>query len=81
MCTPCSRLDDPPEGITSGTALLMINDLSYLKLDRRGAEPLFHVLTEGEERNSAAIVDRLTYHGTIIETVTHAHRLATAEAT
>jgi hypothetical protein len=67
--------------------LLMIAELGYMKLDRRGAELLFQVLTEREEKNSiaiasnqsfsgwtdtftdprlcAAIVDRLTYHGTI----------------
>lgn len=66
--------------------------------DRRGAELLFQVLTEREEKNSiaiasnqsfsgwtdtftdpclcATIVDRLTYHGTIIETGTHSYRLA-----
>ncbi len=69
-----------------------------MELDRRGAELLFQVLTEREEKNSvaiasnqsfsgwtdtftdprlcAAIVDRLTYHGTIIETGTHSYRLA-----
>ncbi|MDQ2709105.1 MAG: IS21-like element helper ATPase IstB [Actinomycetota bacterium] len=78
--------------------LLMIDELGYMELDRRGAELLFQVLTEREEKNSvaiasnqsfsgwtstfsdprlcAAIVDRLTYHGTIIETGTHSYRLA-----
>ena len=68
-----------------------------------GAELLFQVLTEREEKNSiaiasnqsfsgwtdtftdprlcAAIVDRLTYHGTIIETGTHSYRLAHARST
>jgi DNA replication protein DnaC len=63
-----------------------------MELDRRGAELLFQVLTEREEKNSiaiasnesfsgwtktftdprlcAAIVDRLTFNGTIIETGT-----------
>jgi DNA replication protein DnaC len=63
-----------------------------MELDRRGAELLFQVLTEREEKNSiaiasnesfsgwtktftdprlcAAIVDRLTFNGTIIETCT-----------
>lgn len=67
------------------------------ELDRRGAELLFQVLTEREEKNSvaiasnesfsgwtktftdprlcAAIVDRLTFNGTIIETGTTSYRL------
>lgn len=78
--------------------LLIIDELGYMELDRRGAELLFQVLTEREEKNSiaiasnqsfsgwtdtftdprlcAAIVDRLTYHGTIIETGTQSYRLA-----
>lgn len=70
--------------------LLCIDELGYMELDRRGAELLFQVLTEREEKNSiaiasnesfsgwtktftdprlcAAIVDRLTFNGTIIET-------------
>lgn len=82
--------------------LLIIDELGYLELDRRGAELLFQILTEREEKSSiavasnqsfagwtdtftdprlcAAIVDRLTYHGTIIETGTHSYRLAHAQA-
>lgn len=78
--------------------LLCIDELGYLELDRRGAEMLFQVLTEREEKNSvaiasnesfsgwtrtftdprlcAAIVDRLTFNGTIIETGTQSYRLA-----
>lgn len=78
--------------------LLMIDELGYMELDRRGAELLFQVPTEREEKNSiaiasnqsfsgwtdtftdprlcAAIVDRLTYHGTVIETGAHSYRLA-----
>ena len=69
-----------------------------MELDRRGAELLFQVLTEREEKNSvaiasnesfsrwtktftdprlcAAIVDRLTFGGNIIETGTQSYRLA-----
>jgi len=76
--------------------------LGYMELDRRGAEMLFQVLTEREEKNGiaiasnesfsgwtktftdprlcAAIVDRLTYNGTIIETGTQSYRLAHALA-
>ena len=83
--------------------LLMIDELGYMELDRRGAEMLFQVLTEREEKNSiaiasnesfsgwtktftdprlcAAIVDRLTFNGTIIETGTDSYRLAHARAT
>jgi DNA replication protein DnaC len=78
--------------------LLLIDELGYMHLDRHGAELLFQVLTEREEKNSvaiasnqpfsgwantftdprlcAAIVDRLTYNGTIIETGTASYRLA-----
>ena len=77
--------------------LLVIDELGYMSLDTRGAELLFQVLTEREEKNSiaiasnqafsgwtntftdprlcAAIVDRLTYGGTIIETGTTSYRL------
>lgn len=69
-----------------------------MELDKRGAELLFQVLTEREEKASvaiatnesfsgwtktftdprlcAAIVDRLTFNGTIIETGTDSYRLA-----
>lgn len=73
-----------------------------MELDRRGAELLFQVLTEREEKNSmaiasnesfstwpktftdprlcAAIVDRLTFGGNIIETGTDSYRLAHTKA-
>lgn len=35
--------------------LLMVDELGYIELDRRGAELLFQVLTEREENNSIAI--------------------------
>jgi DNA replication protein DnaC len=78
--------------------LLCIDELGYMALDRRGAELLFQVLTEREEKSSvaiasnesfsgwtktftdprlcAAIVDRLTFGGHIIETGTQSYRLA-----
>jgi DNA replication protein DnaC len=78
--------------------LLCIDELGYMELDKRGAELLFQVLTEPEEKASvaiatndsfsgwtktftdprlcAAIVDRLTFNGTIIETGTDSYRLA-----
>jgi DNA replication protein DnaC len=78
--------------------LLCIDELNYMELDRRGAELLFQVLTEREERHSvaiasnesfsgwtktftdprlcAAIVDRLTFAGNILETGTDSYRLA-----
>ncbi|WP_067901978.1 ATP-binding protein [Nocardia vaccinii] len=80
--------------------LLCIDELGYMELDRRGAELLFQVLTEREEKNSvaiasnesfsgwtktftdprlcAAIVDRLTFGGHIIETGSDSYRLARA---
>jgi DNA replication protein DnaC len=82
--------------------LLCIDELGYMELDRRGAELLFQVLTEREEKSSvaiasnesfggwtktftdprlcAAIVDRLTFNGTIIETGTDSYRLASTRA-
>jgi DNA replication protein DnaC len=82
--------------------LLCIDELGYMELDRRGAELLFQVLTEREEKNSlaiasndsfggwtktftdprlcAAIVDRLTFGGNIIETGTDSYRLARTRA-
>lgn len=82
--------------------LLCVDELGYLELDRRGAEMLFQVLTEREEKNSvaiasnesfggwtktftdprlcAAIVDRLTFNGTIIETGTESYCLAQTRA-
>jgi DNA replication protein DnaC len=78
--------------------LLCLDELGYMELDRRGAELLFQVLTEREERSAiaiasnepfsgwtktftdprlcAAIVDRLTFDGQIIETGTTSYRLA-----
>lgn len=78
--------------------LLVIDELGYMRLDRHGAELLFQVLTEREEKASvaiasnqpfsrwadtftdprlcAAIVDRLTFRGTILETGTSSYRLA-----
>ncbi|MFF9691092.1 ATP-binding protein [Streptomyces sp. NPDC014623] len=81
---------------------LCIDQLGYMELDRHGAELLFQVLTEREEKNNvaiasnesfggwtktftdprlcAAIVDRLTFNGTIIETGTDSYRLASTRA-
>ncbi len=78
------------------------DELGYMELDRRGAELLFQVLTEREEKSAiriasyeafsrwtktftdprlcAAIVDRLTFAGQIIETGTTSYRLAHARA-
>src|SRR6266540_298996 len=78
--------------------LLCDDELGYMELERRGAELLFQVLTEREEKNSvaiasnesfsgwtktftdprlcAAIVDRLTFGGNIIQTGTDSYRLA-----
>ncbi len=83
--------------------LLCIDELGYMELDRRGAELLFQVLTEREEKKAsvaiasneafsgwtktftdprlcAAIVDRLTFGGNIIETGTDSYRLAQTRA-
>ncbi|GAA3503425.1 hypothetical protein GCM10019016_105350 [Streptomyces prasinosporus] len=82
--------------------LLCIDELGHVELDRHGAELLFQVLTEREEKNSvviaanasfggwtktfadprlcAALVDRLTFSGTIIESGTGSYRLAGTRA-
>jgi hypothetical protein len=82
--------------------LLCVDELGYMELDRRGAELLFQVITEREEKASvaiasnesfsgwtktftdprlcAAIVDRLTFGGNIIETGTDSYRLAHTRA-
>jgi DNA replication protein DnaC len=82
--------------------LLCIDELGYMELDRHGAELLFQILTDREEKKAvaiasneafsgwtktftdprlcAAIVDRLTYGGTIIETGTDSYRLAQTRA-
>ena len=56
--------------------LLCIDELGYMELDRRGAELLFQVLTEREERNSVAIASNESFGGNIIETGTSSYRLA-----
>ena len=87
--------------ISCGTQA-QVDELGYMELDRRGAELLFQVLTEREEKASvaiasnewfggstrtftdprlcAAIVDRLTFGGDIIETGTDSYRLAQTRA-
>jgi DNA replication protein DnaC len=82
--------------------LLCLDELGYMELDKRGAELLFQVLTEREEKASvaiasnesfsgwtktftdprlcAAIVDRITFGGNIIETGTDSYRLRTTQA-
>jgi DNA replication protein DnaC len=82
--------------------LLCLDELGYMELDRRGAEFLFQVLPEREEKASvatasnesfsgwtktftdprlcAAIVDRLTFGGNIVETGTDSYRLAHSRA-
>ncbi|WP_308434997.1 IS21-like element helper ATPase IstB [Nocardia jinanensis] len=81
-----------------GVDLLCIDELGYTELGRRGAELLFQVLTEREERKSvaivsnrdianwseifpdprlrAAIIDRLTFGGTIVRTGSRSYRRA-----
>ncbi|MGW6196973.1 IS21-like element helper ATPase IstB [Kribbella sp. NPDC055110] len=43
--------------------LLCIDELGYMKLDRRAAELLFQVLTEREEKNSVAIASNESFTG------------------
>ena len=41
--------------------LLAIDELGYVKLDLRGAELLFQILTEREERSSVAVASNLPF--------------------
>ena len=43
--------------------LICIDELGYMALDRRGAELLFQVLTEREEKNSVAIASNESFSG------------------
>ncbi len=43
--------------------LLCIDELGSMELDRRGAELLFQVLTEREEKNSVAIAPKASFGG------------------
>ncbi|MFE9102204.1 ATP-binding protein [Actinomadura geliboluensis] len=43
--------------------LLCIDELGYMELDRRGAELLFQVLTEREEKNSPAVASNEAFSG------------------
>jgi len=82
--------------------LLCLDELGYVHLDPRGAELLFQVITERDERASvavasnlpfsewgsvfpdgrlaAAVVDRLTYRGHILETGSESYRLRAGRA-
>lgn len=42
---------------------LCVDELGYMALDRRGAELLFQVLTEREEKNSVAIASNESFSG------------------
>jgi len=81
--------------------LLCLDELGYVHLDPRGAELLFQIITEREERASiavasnapfsewgktfpdarlaAAVVDRLTFNATIINTGSNSYRLRTSQ--
>jgi DNA replication protein DnaC len=42
-------------------SIFCIDELGYMELDRRGAEPLFQVLTEREEKISVATVSNESF--------------------
>jgi DNA replication protein DnaC len=82
--------------------LLCLDEVGYVHLDPRGAELLFQIITEREEKASiacasnapfsewgatftdprlaAAVVDRLTFRGHIIQTGTESYRLRATRA-
>ena len=41
--------------------LLLLDELGYVHIDPRGAEPLFQIITEREERASIAIATNLPF--------------------
>ncbi len=83
--------------------LLLLDELGYVQIDPRGAELLFQIITERDERASiaigtnlpfsewgtifpdprlvAAVVDRVTFNATILETGTQSYRLRTTTTT
>jgi DNA replication protein DnaC len=83
--------------------LLLLDELGYVQIDPRGAELLFQIITERDERASiaigtnlpfsewgtvfpdprlvAAVVDRVTFNATILETGTQSYRLRTTKTT
>lgn len=60
---------EPPQrslGLSPATGrvdLLCIDELGYMELDKRGAELLFQVLTEREEKSSVAIASNQSFSG------------------
>jgi DNA replication protein DnaC len=82
--------------------LLCLDELGYIRVDDRGAELLFQIITERDERASiavasnlpfsewgrtftdprlaSAVVDRVTFKATIIETGTDSYRLRATRA-
>ena len=82
--------------------LLCLDEVGYIHTDVRGAELLFQIITEREEKASialatnfpftewgtvfsdprlaSAVVDRVTFKATIIETGTNSYRLRTSKA-
>jgi DNA replication protein DnaC len=74
--------------------LLCLDELNYVHLDPRGAELLFEVLTDCEERASAAVASnapfsewgktfadpRLTFRAHIIETGNESYRLRVSKS-
>jgi DNA replication protein DnaC len=99
---PTTKSSPRPSPATAASICCASMKLGYLVLDQRGAELMFQVLTEREEKNSvaiasnesfggwtktftdprlcAAIVDRLTFGGNIIETGTDSYRLARTDS-
>jgi DNA replication protein DnaC len=57
--------------------LICVDELGYMELDRRGAELLFQVLTEREEKNSVAIASNESCAG-LTKTVTDSRSAATS---
>lgn len=48
---------------TGKSHMLIVDELGYMELDRHGAELLFQVLTEREEKNSVAIASNESFGG------------------
>ena len=60
--------------------LLCLDELSYMEFDRRGAELLFQVLTERQERSAIAIASNEPFSGWTNPSPTHDSALPSSTA-
>lgn len=65
---PVLTIERPDVGRYGRLDLLCLDELGYVQLDTRGAELLFQILTEREEKSSVAVASNLPFSewGTVI---------------